>query len=1198
MQHTLRRLTIATFAAFTGIATFAGPLDLDEKPKLSVWQDQKNRQTSTYADDGAGGTALRFTWDAGGRRLMESLFPQQPPIEGFEPGMDLSLWLLDEPAGGVRAMALRVVDASGEVFQFGQKLDRSADGWQKVTWTLDPAKAENIYQGDGNKQFDGQVKWYGILAITEEEVSQPVHLWVSADKGGEVEKPAAKAPPEDATANRLDAPPAEAILPRPLVDVSKGNALNPNRGKQNQHEFKAGETFGQLVWGEGAKPLLEAVVGGSPDLSAYEAGIELSIPINADELAGFSKMAIRARDARGEIFQWPVRINPDASGWQDVRVPLDRAAVEANYGGPADSRGVVNAPLKLQSLLFISPDGKAGSLKLGDISRNDFDAADISVAERMADVKVDLKRTANIPLFDASKNEPISLTLTNESQAEATFDLVLNLTHFDGTEKTVTRPGITLAGGASTEVQVADELKKLGWYSLVPVLKVGDEAANKPGTSFVYLEPAGNRAHPPEEGFWLGIDVRIGNARQNRWPAELGALIGADYFRVGNTWPRIQRNEGEFNTSQHEAELALLAEHGLKAVYGLTFTPEWAVLPGYREQLEERIRERGLSIKPKGASTMPPDPEAWRQFVRQIAAYNRGKNVIAYEVWNEPDLSGFYMGTTDQFLELMRIANEEVEANHPESTMLGAGIATLGGHGGHNLNPDMITRSIVEGAPHYEAMAIHQHGHFAEFSRQIDGRIAGYREKIEVEKPLWFTETGWAGEDRVEQANQLVKKITFARARGAMGFTWFVLQMGPEDRYAMLTSGKDPQPHPQLAAFNELAKMMRGRTFVKQHETSPGAWVLEFAGKADRLLVAWAEEPSAQGQTVVLAVPQETRVQRFDIMGNATAMPVTNGMVSVTLDRPVQYVLAESPQTGVAGALAAFTQPVVGFPGKPAEAVAMLKNPTNREATYRIRWSAPGNEAVEKDVTIAAGKSQEVSYELTVPAIAAGEAEPVVTLAYELAGTSLTGTLRQAVGVARLVSASPAAGREPDFVLDTLDRTVINVNQADPNRRQYVWTGPEDLSARIWLQGGAEAMELVVEVTDDVHAQTQAPGMLWKQDSLQVGIALPGQEGFFEFGFALSNGKASSAAYITPGLPDPTPSFDVKVEKTADGVRYHIRMPYEALGVERSALVEQGLRFNAVINDDDGGDREGWAQVSDGMARSKDVKLWPRIVFE
>ena len=1218
-----RTTMVLPLLALWCIGSVARAVPLAERPAVEVWQADRHHQAGVYAGNGAEGVALQLTWRAGARPLLEAMFPRRPALAAWQPGMEVALWVRDQPAGSVKAVALRVVDEKDEVYQFPARLDAKAQGWQRLTWRLDPGTAEAVYGGDKNRAFDGAPRWFGIVTVTRAKPEAPVHLWLSEQEGGAVEAAAAPTPgPASApgasatpasTAKRtdhvqvqpLDAPPAEGgTLPHLLVDVTGGRGgLNPHAGERKKQSAQKAEGTLELRWEPGAAPLLELPVGGGKDLLAFDAGVTLSIPVNPDGYAGFEKMAVRAIDAHGETFQWPVRIDAARSGWRDVRVTLDPAAVETSYGGPEQHRGKINEPVRLASLLLLAPDKNGGSVRIGRISRNDFDPADIALATRLARVSLELARRANVPIFRSDEREPVKLTVTNNGAAEATFDLELSFEAFDGTVKPWTKAGVAVGPGQSMELEAASVLDAVGWYAVKPTLKVAGEEVAKPAMSLLYVAPLGARPHPPEEGFWLGIDARIGNVKRDAWQAELAALLGADHLRVGNTWPKIQPRPGAFDWADLDAELALLAEHGLKAVYGLTFTPEWAVLPGYAEELAQRIEQRGLSVKVGGASRMPPDPQAWQAFVAAAADHLSKRNVIAYELWNEPDLSGFYQGTTEQFLDLMRVAHNEVSARHPDALLLSAGIATVLGHGGQNLNPDLTRRSIVEGQDYYEAVALHQHGDFAAFQKAVDGPIASHRSQVRGGKPMFLTETGvWAGErvSRRQQAHELVKKITFARARGAVGFTWFVLQMGHEDRYALVTSGGKPEPYPQAAAFLELARMMRGRAFVRQHDLGSGAWVLEFAGKDDRVSVAWAERREAQGRLVVFAVPGGASAEAVDVMGNAQPLTTQGGLAALALSPEVRYVRVTGAGGAVAGTLASLSEVPMGEPGRRTQAAVALSNPTDTARTFDLTWRVGDGEPVTQSVEVAAGAAAErVALDLTMPAAArAGETQPVVSVAYQMRGTELAGTLSAPLRVAQLIPAGPA-DRPADFVLDRLDETVVNVNQADPNRAQYVWSGPDDLSVRVWLALEDAALVLRAEVRDDVHLQPNPPATMWKADGLQYALQLPGQAAHWEFGVGLrAEGPAAATYMAAQAGADPAAAFKVDTRMVDGGVSYSVTMPLEALGVDAAALRAGGVRFNLIVNDDDGGGREGWAQIADGVARSKDAALFPLVVFE
>ena len=58
-----------------------------------------------------------------------------------------------------------------------------------------------------------------------------------------------------------------------------------------------------------------------------------------------------------------------------------------------------------------------------------------------------------------------------------------------------------------------------------------------------------------------------------------------------------------------------------------------------------------------------------------------------------------------------------------------------------------------------------------------------------------------------------------------------------------------------------------------------------------------------------------------------------------------------------------------------------------------------------------------------------------------------------------------------------------------------------------------------------------------------------------------------------------------------------MKIPFSSIGVD-SVRLKQGIRFNALINDNDGYGREGWIQIAEGIASNRSADLYPLIVFE
>lgn len=155
-------------------------------------------------------------------------------------------------------------------------------------------------------------------------------------------------------------------------------------------------------------------------------------------------------------------------------------------------------------------------------------------------------------------------------------------------------------------------------------------------------------------------------------------------------------------------------------------------------------------------------------------------------------------------------------------------------------------------------------------------------------------------------------------------------------------------------------------------------------------------------------------------------------------------------------------------------------------------------------------------------------------------------------------------------------------------------TGPEDCRATLGLTYQQSDLLIRLEVTDDRHVQDQPPTLLWKGDSVQVGVS------------SLRHGTAidtSSLTELTIALVDGQPlvyqafaAFDAGSRVTCDFpttiVRqgnqtiYQIRLPADRTGIQ----LQSGHPFaiSLIVNDNDGAGRKGFLAWGSGIGHSKD----------
>lgn len=188
---------------------------------------------------------------------------------------------------------------------------------------------------------------------------------------------------------------------------------------------------------------------------------------------------------------------------------------------------------------------------------------------------------------------------------------------------------------------------------------------------------------------------------------------------------------------------------------------------------------------------------------------------------------------------------------------------------------------------------------------------------------------------------------------------------------------------------------------------------------------------------------------------------------------------------------------------------------------------------------------------------------------------------------------------KPDFVLDA-HAQVTDFFAANPAEIGRLWTGPGDLSAKVWLFEEAEGLRLIVEVEDDVHSQPYANVEQWKGDDVQVALASHLQSGSWEINLARTNaGEPMVSCTIAPKGGKRRKAEESVVLKTMrQGTKtgYNAFFPYATLGFDRR-LMKQGFRFNLLVNDNDGDGRNGFIEIKPNNFSSKNAGNYPVVRF-
>ena len=420
----------------------------------------------------------------------------------------------------------------------------------------------------------------------------------------------------------------------------------------------------------------------------------------------------------------------------------------------------------------------------------------------------------------------------------------------------------------------------------------------------------------------------------------------------------------------------------------------------------------------------------------------------------------------------------------------------------------------------------------------------------------------------------------------------------------MLTN--DFQPKPVYSVYNMLAGLYREMNYVKQLELGTNRWGFVFADGRDILIPAWDE--SGFGSAMTLAVKTDAKsAAAIDLMGNETPVALLDGMALLEVTAlPYTLKLAGAQSAEPAGTLLELAAGGVAVPGRTFRFSLNVFNPLKHDCKFRLELSGlpEGLTAAEtvREVEVAAGKNAVVEFAAEVASTLAPEygSRKELTVGYRLAGTPWAGSMTVPVNTAVAVPAGKNFDRKPDFTLDKRGQ-VVSLTAADPAMSHRVWRNADDLSAKIYLGEADGAMHMLVKVTDDKHHQPYSGFEVWKGDNIQFAFQLPGQRGYWEFGLShLNSGKSEIMPFQAPdGFDGAAAAGKLKLVTTRKGTEtcYDLTIPESAVGAD-SALLKQGIRFNLLVNDNDGEGRDGWMHIAPGIGENKNPDRFPFVLFE
>jgi hypothetical protein len=216
--------------------------------------------------------------------------------------------------------------------------------------------------------------------------------------------------------------------------------------------------------------------------------------------------------------------------------------------------------------------------------------------------------------------------------------------------------------------------------------------------------------------------ARLGMCHGGDYPTMVAAGIG--WSRHDLTWSAAEPQRGTFDWGWYDAVVERGEQAGLEILPILCYSA--AYWPADQAQ-----------------PSQPWQYEDYGRFAHEAAAHYRSR-IYAFEVWNEPNLGGFWQGEPNarDYVEMLRHAYQGIKDANPQATVIGGSIAAVG-----RLDWPYLEAMFAHGAARYmDALSLHPYRPMPEAGQpKIAYRVRELLARHGVpDMPIWITEEGWS----------------------------------------------------------------------------------------------------------------------------------------------------------------------------------------------------------------------------------------------------------------------------------------------------------------------------------------------------------------------------------------------------------------------------------------------------------------------
>ncbi len=278
------------------------------------------------------------------------------------------------------------------------------------------------------------------------------------------------------------------------------------------------------------------------------------------------------------------------------------------------------------------------------------------------------------------------------------------------------------------------------------------------------------------------------------------------------SWSEMNPSPGVYKFDSLDDFIARNQARGAEIIYTFGRTPQWASSQPY-----------AAGPYGPGQCAPPYDLATWDKFVGAIATHAAGR-IRYWEIWNEPNDPEFYCGDISSMVAMAQRASKIIKNIDSSAYILSPPVTSTSG-------PAWLQSFLSNGGGSgIDIVALH--GYWSADAEDIVSVIGSYRNLMATTgmsaKPLWDTESSWAGDGKLgtpdisQQVGFVAKDYLLHWSEEVPRFVWYAYDGGT-------TWGELWHPvtgtSPAAGSYGESFRWLVGATLTRPcSEDSTGVW--------------------------------------------------------------------------------------------------------------------------------------------------------------------------------------------------------------------------------------------------------------------------------------------------------------------------------------------------------------------------------------